>query len=246
MTGTVLLSTGSGDLCCVDAADRDVWRIGFAPEPWAWTPWEYADGGRFNGRWDDPDGIWRTLYVGASRLVCFLEVLAPFRPDPALAAEMDAIDEDQEDTATHPMIASARLPRSWCGPRRLGSGRLAGWFVAPGHTESLPTLRARFLRLARHLGLPDVDAAAIRAAEPRAFTQAVAAWLHDLDWPDGQPVAGIQFESRHGDDLTLWANFERSPDEPVSSKLHDLTDAPLDADDPDLVEAMRIHRLDWS
>lgn len=138
------------------------------------------------------------------------------------------------------------MPRSWCAPRRLGSGRLNGWFVTPGHTESLPTLRARFLRLARSLGLPDVDAAAIRATAPRAFTQAVAAWLHDLDGPDGQPVAGIQFESRHGDDLTLWAIFERSPDEPVSLKLHDLTDVPLDVDNPDLLEALRIHRLDWS
>lgn len=33
-------------------------------------------GPRFTGRWDDPDGIWRTLYVGASRLVCCLEMLA--------------------------------------------------------------------------------------------------------------------------------------------------------------------------
>lgn len=202
--------------------------------------------GRFTGRWDDPNGIWRTLYLGASRLVCFLEVLAPFRPDPVLAAELDAVDEDPQDARHHPTIASGRVPRSWCRPQRLGSGRLAGWFVRPGHTESLPTLRARFLRLARSLGLPDVDAAAIRGAEPRALTQAVAAWLHDLDGPDGQPVAGIQFESRHGEGLTLWAIFERSPDEPVSSKLHDLTDAPLDVDDPDLVEAMRIHGLAWS
>lgn len=209
MTGTVLLSTESGDLYCVDAANQPVSRIGFAPEPWTWTPWEYADGGRFTGRWDDPNGIWRTLY----------------------------------DATDRPTIAPGRVPRSWCRPRQWPARRLVrgaqpyGVLADPG---------ARFLRLARRLGLPDVDAAAIRGAEPRAFTQAVAAWLHDLDGPDGQPVAGIQFASRHGDGRTLWAIFERSPDEPVSSKLHDLTDVPLDVDDPDLVEAMRIHRLDWS
>jgi hypothetical protein len=229
-----------------DADGRAVWRVGFAPEPWAWTPWEYADGGRFTGRWDDPNGIWRTLYVGDTRLVCFLEVLAPFRPDPVLAAELDAVEEDPEDAAEHPTIAPGRVPRSWCGPRRLGGGRLSGWFAVPGHVESLPTLRARFLQLAHSVGLPDVDAAAIRTAEPRAFTQAVAAWLHDLDGPEGEPVAGIQFESRHGDGLTLWAIFERSPDERVPQQLHDLMDSALDPDDLDLLEAMRLHRLQWT
>jgi hypothetical protein len=39
-----------------------VWRVGYAPDPWAWTPWEYAsDSGRFNGRWDDEDAKFRTL-----------------------------------------------------------------------------------------------------------------------------------------------------------------------------------------
>jgi hypothetical protein len=33
------------------------------PEPWAWTPWQYATDGRFTGRWDDPD-VARTLCVG--------------------------------------------------------------------------------------------------------------------------------------------------------------------------------------
>lgn len=100
--------------------------------------------------------------------------------------------------------------------------------------------------MARLLGLPDVDAAAIRTAEPRAFTQSVVAWLYDLDGPDAEPVAGIQFESRHGDGLTLWAIFERSAEEPVSPWLHELTDTPLDPGDPVLNEAMRIHRLHWT
>jgi hypothetical protein len=160
----------------------------------------------------DPNGIWRTLYVGGNRLVCFLEVLAPFRPDSVLAAELDVVDEDAKDAADHATIAAGRVPRSGCGARRLGSGRLVGWFAMPGDTESLPTLRARFLRLARSLGLSDVDAAAIRAAEPRAFTQAVGAWLHDLDVPDGEPMAGIQFESRHGDG---WRCGPSSSDRPT-------------------------------
>ena len=62
-----------------------VWRVGFRPDPWAWTPWQYAsDDGRFPGRWDDPDGSFRTVYAGRDLLACLLEVLARFPPDPLL------------------------------------------------------------------------------------------------------------------------------------------------------------------
>jgi hypothetical protein len=27
--------------------------------PWNWAPWEFAQGRRFTGRWDDPGGEWR-------------------------------------------------------------------------------------------------------------------------------------------------------------------------------------------
>lgn len=242
----MLTSTESGALRCVDAACRQVWRVGFAPEPWAWTPWEYADGGRFNGRWDDPHGVWRTLYVGGSRLVCFLEVLAPFRPDLQLVADLDQIEESDNDAAEYASAAPGRLPRDWCASRRAGSARLTGWYAAPGDAESLPTLRAKFLPLAAHHRLPDVDAATIRLAEPRALTQEIAAWLNEQDGPDARPLAGVRFDSRHGDRLLLWAIFERPDDARVSGSLIDIADAHVDADDPDLLEAMRIHRVTWA
>ncbi len=70
-----------------------------------------------------------------------------------------------------------------------------------------------------HHGPTDVDAAAIRVAEPRAFTQAIAAWLYEQDGPQGQPLAGVRFESRHGDGLRLWAILEPPDDGPVSPLL---------------------------
>ena len=105
-----LIATGSGDLACDDAAGRVVWRVGYTPDPWAWTPWQYATDGRFTGRWDDPDGVWRTLYVGDTRLACYLEVLAPFRADPHLAAQLDDIEEDLDDTTAYPTTAMGALP----------------------------------------------------------------------------------------------------------------------------------------
>ncbi len=95
--------------------------------------------------------------------------------------------------------------------------------------------------MAIHHGLSDVDAAAIRLAEPRAFTQAIAAWLYEQNGPQDQPLAGVRFESRHGDGLLLWAIFERPDDGPFSPPLVNVGEAHIDPNDADLIEAMRIH-----
>ena len=241
-----LAATDAGDLLCQDAAGRHVHRVGFEPDPWAWTPWQYAEHGRFSGRWDDPDGVWRSIYVGESRLACYLEVLAFARPDLQLQDELAGIDEDPEDEVSHPSLAAGLLPESWRWPRRVGSARLTGWYALPGDKESLPTVRARFLALAIRVRLSDVDAGAIRLAEPREFTQAIAAWLYDQTAPDDTPLAGVQFTSRHGDGLALWAVLERPGDDEVSALLQEPQSEPVVQDDRQLQEAMRIHRLQWS
>ena len=243
---TALAPTEVGDLLCQDGTGRRIHRVGFEPEPWAWTPWQYAEDGRFSGRWDDPDGVWRSIYVGESRLACYLEVLAFARADPQLQNELAGIEEAPEDAVAHPTLPAGLLPDSWTRPRRVGSAAVTGWYAVPGDKESLPTLRARFLALAVKLRLADVDAASIRLAEPRGFTQAIAAWLYDQSAPDGRPLAGVQFSSRHGDGVTLWAVFERPGDGDVSSLLQEPQSVPIDGDDPSLREAMRIHRLQWS
>jgi hypothetical protein len=110
------------------------------------------------------------------------------------------------DARDHATLSGGVLPRNWRQPRLLGAVSLTRWYAVPGDKESLPTLRARFLPLATRLHLPDVDAAAIRLAEPRAFTQQIAARLFHQSGPDQWPLAGVVFESRHGDDLRLWAH----------------------------------------
>jgi len=246
MPRSTLVTTAAGDLLCQDAASRQVHRVGFQPEPWGWTPWQYAEHGRFSGRWDDPDGVWRSVYLGESRLACFLEVLAFARLDSQLQDELAGIDEAPDDEVSHPTLAGGRLPESWSWPRRVGAAQLTGWYAVPGDKESLSTLRARFLALAIKLRLPDVDAGAIRLAEPREFTQAIAAWLYDQTGPDGTPLAGVQFISRHGDGLTFWAVLERPGDGEVSALLEELQSEAVDQGDQELQDAMRIHRLQWS
>lgn len=239
------LSTSSGPLACSQINGELVHRVGYAPDPWTWTPWEYADGGRFTGRWDDPEGNWRTLYVGASRLACLLEVLAFARRDPLLAEDLDVIAEDPEDAVEHPTASAGVVPSSWCNPRVIATGAITGCYVLPSVVGSLPTLRAQFLPLALSLGLADVDASAVRDSRPRVLTQAISRWLYTLTSSDGQDLAGVQFQSRHGDGLELWAVYERPADPPVSPRLTPMQTDALEPGDIDLVEAMKVHRLTW-
>jgi hypothetical protein len=231
--------------CCrVDALP--VYRVGYKPDPWHWTPWEFAnEHGRFTGRWDDPAGVWRTLYVGSSALACYLEVLAVFRADPVAARDLDDIAVD-DAADRYPTVRPGELPRAWCESRLICSAELSGCFVLIGHYETLPTLRRQFLPAAKECGLQDLDAAAIRDSSHRGLTQAMSAWVYTLSTPDGEPTTGIQFDSRHGDQLTLWAIYERSastaspPEITNYSETLDITEQ-----DPDLTEAMRIHHLTW-
>ncbi len=169
------------------------YRIGYQPDPFAWTPWQYADNGRFDGRWDDLHARFRTLYVADQLLGCLLEVLAVFRPDPALAAELAAIDDNDHAEEHHPTAVAGTLPRSWLTHRRAGQALMTGAFADVRAPITIATLRTRHGDLARRLGLPDLDAAAIKTAEPRRLTQTIASWLYDQT----PPLGGVCFASRH-------------------------------------------------
>ena len=240
------MSTPAGALAAGIDPGR-VWRVGFRPDPWAWTPWQYAsDDGRFPGRWDDPDGSFRTVYAGRDLLACLLEVLARFRPDPLLEEDLNGITEDPEDAESSSTLRSGVIPTDWLEPRQASTATLSGVFCAVTDKESLPTLREMFLRTAINLGLADLDAGALRLSAPHALTQDIARWLHDLHDGDRNLFDGVQFESRHGDGLTLWAVFERATDGEVSAHVVGAEAGPLDRSHPDLVEAFRLLRLTWA
>lgn len=247
MNGSQLIVTSDGALEAVRRDDLPVCRVGYRPEPWAWTPWEYAGAdGRFHGRWDDPHGTWRALYVGSSALACYLEVLAVFRPDPQLETDMADIADNDGAGQTDPSAPPGALPRSWCETRLLATGRLTGVFVQPSQPESLSTLRRRLVPLAKALGLADLDASAIRDSRPRSLTQAVSSWIYTLSATDDTPVTGIEFRSRHGDSLLLWAVYERDPAASAPPEIMAVTADSVDPGDPALTEAMRLHGLQWS
>ena len=230
---------------CLVVSDREVHRVGYDPAPWEWTPWEYAHGGRFDGRWDDPGGNWRALYVGECALVCYLEVLAPFRPDPTLVQEMADIVSEDNDEQLYPTAKSGELPFTWCEPRLRCSGRLSGCFALPGHSTTLPTLRKQFLELAKTQGCEDLDAGAIRHGH-REITQSISAWIYLCKGIDDDPVSGVQYLSRHGDEFTLWAIYERDTKHSSPPQITEhATHQRITPEDPDLVHAMQIHGIVW-
>jgi hypothetical protein len=68
------------------------------------------------GRWDDPQGTFRTQYLGESPLACLLEVLAFARKDKHLAAALAEIDEDPEDARAYPTAESGTMDPAWLEP----------------------------------------------------------------------------------------------------------------------------------
>jgi hypothetical protein len=231
------------DLAVVQPEDP-VRRVGYAPNPWAWTPWEY---GPFTGRWDDPEDVYRVLYAASSALGCFLEVLAQFRPDPGLASDLETIEGDPDDIA-YPTVPGGELDRAWIARRRLGEASLAGHYVDVGHSSTIAELRPHLLGRALTFGLPDFDASALRLAAPRPFTQVISRFLYSSTLSAGSAPDGIEFFSRHGDDQRLWAIFERDADigSTESHLLSRVSSQVIAEDNPDLSDAMRIHHLRWT
>lgn len=245
-----MTSEGPAHRIALVTRSQTVHRVGYRPAVWRWTPWRYATNGRFNGRWDDPDGIWRTLYVGDSRLACYLELIACMRPDPILTAAFDDLDDTdaEDDTLTYPTASAGLVPLSWCDSRLVGTATLHGPFVQIGDISTIASLRIRFRAPAMSMGLADLDAAALRDARPRALTQAISAYLYRQRTPDDDiPVTGIEFSSRHADNCRLWAVYERPGDPETSPHLDPhLADESVDPTDLLLSQAISLLGLTWA
>ncbi|MDE8667717.1 hypothetical protein PY310_03865 [Pseudarthrobacter sp. H3Y2-7] len=80
----------------------------------------------------------------------------------------------------------------------------------------------------------------MKDARPRQLTQAIAAWLYETT-----AVDGVTFASRHGDDLRLWAVFERPGDPQVSPKLGRTQIVDVHHDAAAIKEAFEILKLKW-
>jgi hypothetical protein len=163
-------------------------------------------------------------------------VLARFRPEPAVVRELDRIELEPDDRDDGPQ--PGQLPRSWLAGRVVGSALADGPFAAVGAARSLAYLRDRLADRALHHGVDELDAAAIRAHAPRAFTQEVSRLVFECTEAGGQPqFDGIAYHSRLDDELENWAIFEPPSGE---ARLRDAQSEPVDPRDRDLAAALEL------
>jgi len=221
-----------------------VWRVGYGPEPWDWTDWVHASNGHFDGRWDALDGAYRTIYAGSTLFTCLVEVLARFRVDPVMASQMDDIVEDESDSALHATAPAGVVDPAWFSVRRAAQATLHGRYCDVTQSSTISTLRPAFIRDAMEAGLDDFDASALQNSRPRELTQKVGRAIYRMSDPEGNPsFDGIHFRSRHGNELELWAIFERSDDGSHSSRLEHIDVGYLDMHGSAVQSALALHNL---
>jgi RES domain len=219
-----------------------LWRVGRYPRPWAWVPWEFSGG----NRWDDVERTFRTAYAAESAFACFVELLATYRPDPRLVADMAAIHVDHFDAVTHPTSSAGQVPLSWLNAHVVSSAVVTGVFCDVTAAATIAALRPQFLPLTRSLGMADFDAAALKSARPRELTQRVASHIYQLAYDGADELfTGVRFASRHGDELALWAIFERPGDEPWSNHISIQSEDMILSAGGDLQRARELHGLRW-
>ena len=212
-----------------------LYRVGRAPDPWAWPPWAYAgDDGTFGNRFDDPDGEYRVLYASSQRVGPFLETLARYRTDPALVAALEEIADDDQDAGRYPTIPPGVVPAHWCESRRIGTARHDGPFADIGQSSSVAHLRAILASRLVHYGLEDLDVGELRRRSARALTQEISRYVFERGvTEDGERLLGIRYLSRLGDDIENWAIFE-------GSEPYDKASEEISREDPDLVRALEM------
>ncbi|TWP33189.1 RES domain-containing protein [Leekyejoonella antrihumi] len=226
-----------------------VWRVGFEPDPWAWTSWIYAtDSGLFDGRWDDQLGVFRTLYTSASLVGCFLELLAKHRPDTVLQEALAEIDDPGNLAADDREAPPGAIGSDWLEGRQFGRATQVGRYCFITHSRTIAAIDAAGQFAAHGIPSRDVDAALLKNAEDRVLTRSVARWVYDLrDDERNELVDGVEFRSRLGDEIRMWAVFERSPDETKrhSNLITPEWNAPVTPQTPELVDAFSRLGLFW-
>lgn len=208
-----------------------LYRIGRAPDAWAWPDWAFAgEDGTFGNRYDDPEGDYRVLYASSQRVGAFVEVLARYRTDPALVAEYAEIAVDDGDE--YPTIPPGLVPADWPAHRCVGTATHPGPFADVGHSDSLAHLRVALAPRLLHYGLDDFDASDLRRRAPRALSQEISRYVFERGVDaGGERLAGVRYLSRLGDEFENWGIFEGS--EPANT-----TSEPIATDDDDLAAAL--------
>lgn len=177
---------------------------------------------------------------------CFLELLARFRPSSTLLAELDQIADDDGSIGDHLEAPDGTVGYSWLDDRQYSSADQSGQYCFITHSRSIAALTSCYPFDLHGLASDDVDAALLKDARDRVLTRSIASWLYNLHDDEGAVVDGVRFNSRHGDEIRVWAVFERA-DDPVRSPLIQPSSEPTSVhpDLPALKEAFARFDLHW-
>ena len=212
-------------------------------------PWQFAtDSGLFDGRWDDQLGQFRTLYTSDSLVGCFLELLAKLQLKREVQAEIDEVEDDDGSVSQHTEGGPGEVGYRWLEGRAFGTAYETGRYAFITHSLSIAALKARYPFGRYGIALSDVDTGMLKDAYDRVLTRSIARWIYDLQGDDvGELVDGVEFRSRHGDEIRMWAVFERSDDDQHSRHIAPQEEPVRVTDEtPELLEAMRRLGLRWT
>jgi hypothetical protein len=154
-------------------------------------------------------------------------------------ARLGEIDDDDGSVGSFPDAPAGGVGYSWLDKREYGEAGQTGRYCFITHSRSIAALLAHYPFERYGLAASDVDVALLKDASDRALTRGIARWLYDLHNEAGETVVdGVEFRSRHGDDIRVWAVFERAGDPPRSPRIEP-TSAParVTPELPELLEA---------
>jgi hypothetical protein len=180
-----------------------LYRIAWGAEPWEYPDWKRAGtdssslAHTFGNRFDDPNAEYRVLYASSQPISCYVEVLARFRPDYTLLAELRAMDGEDD----YQQIGL--VPDEWFENRFIGTAEVHGNYADLYSPAWVSHLRSRLQPLCLELGMSDFDVSVLIQATKRIVTQRASSMVYDLG-----AFAGINYASRHGLGLENWALFE--------------------------------------
>jgi hypothetical protein len=180
-----------------------LYRIARGTQPWEYPDWKRAGTDSssgthtFGNRFDDPHAEYRVLYASSQLVCCYVEVLARYRPDYTLLAELEAMDGDND----YQQIGI--VPNEWFENRFIGTAEVEGNYADLYSPEWVSHLRSRLRPLCIQLELEDFDVSVLVQATKRIVTQRASSIVYDLG-----AFAGIYYASRHGLGFENWALFE--------------------------------------
>ena len=209
-----------------------IYRVGHTLGVWTLPEWQFAGkDGRFDGRWDDPQALFRVRYAALTRFGAFVERVSRCRPDLDMLALATAVEN-----ALAPVFEPG-LPDHWFATNSIGESfldvpqdnLLVDLATGPGMGAAHPAIEVA--RRSAGYVLRDYDASVLMSSTPRAFTQAIARYIYEAGY------AGIVYLSRFAPDQVCIALFE-GRHELVAEKS-----GIIDPQDEALLQAIALHHL---